>query len=99
MAKISDHVKQHGAAKWAALAATLPGRTNEQCRMRWYKTLDTSIKRDPWTASEDKILIKAHKKLGNKWVEISKLIDGRTNIQCCARWIKESLQNKLKLHK
>ena len=99
MAKINDHVKQHGAAKWAALAATLPGRTNKQCNQRWTKTLDTTIKRGPWTASEDKILIEAYKKNGNKWVEISKLIDGRTDKQCQDRWSTREFQKKLKLRK
>ena len=81
-------MKQHGATKWAALAATLPGRTDTQCRNRWTHVLDTAIQRGPWTASEDKILIEAHKKLGNKWTEISKLIDGRTGKQCSDRWKK-----------
>ena len=89
-------MKQHGATKWAALAATLPGRTSEQCRKRWSRTLDTAIKRDPWSASEDKILIEAHKKLGNKWAEISKLIDGRTDMQCQDRWRRGEFQRKLK---
>ena len=90
-------MKQHGATKWTALAATLAGRTDNQCRNRWTKTLDTAITRGPWSANEDKILIEAHKKLGgNKWVAISKLIDGRTDNQCQNRWRKDALQNKLK---
>ena len=85
-AKIADHVKQHGTRKWVTLAATLPGRTNAQCRTRWLQVLDTSIKRSRWSASEVKILMEAHKKLGNKWEEISKLIDGRTCYQCETMW-------------
>ena len=99
LAKINDHVKQHGATKWAALAATLPGRTGDQCRFRWTRTLDTTIKRGCWSASEDKILIEAHKKLGNKWAKISKLIDGRTGDQCRKRWRQDALQEKLRHHK
>ena len=89
-------MKQHGATKWTALAATLPGRTDMQCSKRWTKTLDTTIKRAPWSASEDKILMEAQKKLGNKWKEISKLIDGRTGAQCKQRWRMDALQRKLK---
>ena len=95
MVKIADQVKL-GATKWSVLAATLPGRTDIQCRQRWTHTLDTTIKRDPWSASEDKILIEAHKKLGNKWGEISKLIDGRTGQQCRNRWRKDAIKEKLK---
>ena len=92
-------MEQHGATKWTALAATLPGRTDFQCRTRWCHTLDTTIKRSPWSASEDKILIEAHKKLGNKWAEISKLIDGRNGQQCHRRWRQDALQKKLRHHK
>ena len=39
-----------------------------------------------WSASEGKILIEALKKLGNKWADISKLIDAWTAGQCQRRW-------------
>jgi len=40
-----------------------------------------------WTEAEDKIIIEAQKKLGNKWVEISELLDKRTNEDVRNRWL------------
>jgi len=39
-----------------------------------------------WTEAEDKIIIENQKKLGNKWVEISKLLVKRSNVDVASRW-------------
>jgi hypothetical protein len=36
------------------------------------------LQKDAWTEEEDKILIEAHKTVGNKWTEISRRLPGRT---------------------
>lgn len=36
------------------------------------------MKKEPWTEEEDKILIEAHKIVGNKWAEIARRLSGRT---------------------
>jgi hypothetical protein len=77
---------------WVAIASWVPGRTKEQCRSRWYSTLDPIIGRSTaragkWTADEDKMLkdvIPAH---GTKnWAAIAALVPGRTKVQCSSRW-------------
>ncbi|KAJ7086654.1 hypothetical protein C8R44DRAFT_33702 [Mycena epipterygia] len=55
---------------WAEVASVVPGRTSEQCRDRWTNTLDPaklSGKKDGWSEEENKTLIEAIKKVGNKW--------------------------------
>jgi myb proto-oncogene protein len=81
-------VKEHGGSNWVAVAAMIPGRTNEQCHQRWFRSLNPGIKRGKWTEEEDGILTVAVLELGDNWDVVSTLVPGRTNDQCRARWVK-----------
>lgn len=70
-------VRQYGTKKWSLIASKLEGRLGKQCRERWYNHLDPEIKKDPWTDEEDRLVIELHAKLGNRWAEIAKHLDGR----------------------
>jgi myb proto-oncogene protein len=49
--------------------------------------LDPDINKGKWTVEEDSTLIGAVKKRGKYWTRVAALVPGRTNRQCCQRWV------------
>jgi len=56
--KLISVVERLGPKNWTAIAANIPGRTAKSCRVRWQNQLSPEIKKLPWSASEDALLIK-----------------------------------------
>jgi hypothetical protein len=92
--KLKDGVQMHGDKDWAAIAALVPGRTEDQCSNRWHGHLKPSTdgataRSGKWTSDEDNKLKDAVQLHGcNYWDVIAALVPGRTRTQCSSRWHK-----------
>ncbi|EFQ96808.1 hypothetical protein MGYG_09205 [Nannizzia gypsea CBS 118893] len=41
---------------WQKIAAVLPGRTNKDCRKRWFNVLSGGLRKGAWSPEEDSYL-------------------------------------------
>eukprot|EP01116_Phalansterium_solitarium_P022105 TRINITY_DN7178_c0_g1_i1.p1 TRINITY_DN7178_c0_g1~~TRINITY_DN7178_c0_g1_i1.p1 ORF type:complete len:524 (-),score=187.33 TRINITY_DN7178_c0_g1_i1:71-1642(-) len=75
-------------AHWQLVARHVPGRTDMQCRERWFNTLDPSRTLTPWTADEEAQLDAIVTRLGvGHWSAVAQaLATGRNDHACMVRW-------------
>lgn len=75
-----------GRKNWGQVATRIPGRTSKQCRERWYNHLDPSIVRGEYSPEEDRMILDAQARLGNRWSAIAAMLPGRTEDAVKIRW-------------
>jgi hypothetical protein len=81
-------VDSMGTKSWEEIARFIPQRTARQCRDRYKNYLLESLMTDPWTPEEDAIVIQQFHRIGPKWVEIGKMLNGRSGNNVKNRWHK-----------
>ncbi|KAJ3717755.1 hypothetical protein C8R42DRAFT_610869 [Lentinula raphanica] len=73
-------------SKWFAISTHVPGRTNKDCRKRWFARMAADIVRGVWSAEEDAKLLNAVEKYGTKWSLVATMVHTRNSDQCAKRW-------------
>lgn len=75
--QVRSLVRIHG-KNWQKISCLMKNRSGKQIRDRFLNYLEENVRKDPWTAEEDRILLENYQAFGAKWAKFSKFIPGRS---------------------
>jgi hypothetical protein len=77
-------IYRHGIENWTAISKFVGnGRSRSQCSQRWYRGLDPTISKVPWSKEEEDRLVMLVAQFGDRsWTAIASRIGNRSDVQC-----------------
>ncbi|KAL3736345.1 hypothetical protein ACJRO7_025322 [Eucalyptus globulus] len=101
-AVLIEHVKKNGEGNWNSVQKNtgLP-RCGKSCRLRWTNHLRPNLKKGSFTPEEERLILKLHAQLGNKWARMATQLPGRTDNEIKNYWntrIKHRIRQGLPLY-
>ena len=76
--QLVNWITKFGPKKWSQCSQYIKGRSDKQCRERWFNCLNPKVKKGDWSAEEDYKIFFLYKKLGSKWAHIANYFQGRS---------------------
>lgn len=83
---IIQAINKYGDKNWNIIASFVPGRTQRQCRERWYKFLCPTINHSNWTQQEDQLLLQKVIEYGQRWSFLCRFFKNRIDVNLKARY-------------